>query len=209
MHNIFFKTAVITTVLNCLLFVLAINKKSRIVNTFGLYIVLSAAFEVIAFSTSNNNNNLFLVPIYTALEFAILSIFFIFLFDKSRKWMIFVPIGTLLIILNSVFIQELDEYASNTKIISYFLFIILSIYSFFFLLVKDYDIVIKQVVKYFVFGLLLNFTGSFALYLFSNVITRFSVEVQQNLWLISVSLNIIAQIMYFIGLMIYRKGTKN
>ena len=209
MHNIFFKTAVITTVLNCLLFVLAINKKSRIVNTFGLYIVLSAAFEVIAFSTSNNNNNLFLVPIYTALEFAILSIFFIFLFDKSRKWMIFVPIGTALIILNSVFIQELDEYASNTKIIRYFLFIILSIYSFFFLLVKDYDIVIKQVVKYFVFGLLLNFTGSFALYLFSNVITRFSVEVQQNLWLISVSLNIIAQIMYFIGLMIYRKGTKN
>ena len=208
MHNIFFKTAIITTVLNCLLFVFAINKKSRIVNTFGLYIVLSAVFELIAFFTSNNNNNLFLVPIYTALEFAILSIFFIFLFDKSRKWMAFVPIGTVLIILNSVFIQELDQYASNTKIISYFLFIILSIYSFFFLLIKDYDILIKQVVKYFVFGLLLNFTGSFALYLFSNIITRFSIEVQQNLWLISVSLNIIAQLLYFIGLVIYRRGTK-
>ena len=69
------------------------------------------------------------MPIYTALEFVILSIFFIYLFDKSRKWMVFVPIGTALIILNSVFIFVFDMKAVSvalaTSVSAIFNFLIL------------------------------------------------------------------------------------
>lgn len=207
MPDLIFKLAIATTVFNALFYLLAVRKQNRVINTFALFIIISALAEIITYFTANSNN-LYLMPIYTVGEFAILAFFFIFIFKKSMIWSLPVAIGCIFIIINSLFLQSLDQFNSNSKAAIYFIFISLSIFTFFKLLSEENRKEIDSVIKYFLFGLLLNFTGSFVLYLFANVITTFSIETQKNLWYFNIALNIISQLLYFKGLYDFRKIAK-
>ncbi|WP_235297969.1 hypothetical protein [Portibacter marinus] len=205
MSDLIFKIAITANVVNALFYLIWVNKQNPIVNTFGLFIIASALAEIVTYFTASAGNNLFLMPIYTVLEFALLSCFFILAHDASKKWVFVIILGILLIAVNSIFFQELDEFNTNAKTVIYLIIIVLSLYTLFTYINFGQVSQTELTMKYFLFGLLLNFTGSFVLYLFANVISTFEIETQKNLWYFNIVLNIISQLLYFLGFWQYRK----
>lgn len=120
MVEIAYDVVVICTIWCALASIFLFKDSSKRDKTFLLYIVFKAVFEIIAFVTSKYGNNLIGLHIYVLLQFIILAIFFKRCFEDFKKVygiITILTIGANLIILNSIFLQPLDTYNSNSKVL--------------------------------------------------------------------------------------------
>jgi hypothetical protein len=189
------------TLITALFFLFNYSKFGPAPKAFGYYLVLRAIFEVLAsMLMEGGSNNLPYLHLYTLFEFLFLMYFFSRVFVPGRSWALAAGIGGLIIILNSLFVQDINEFNSYSKSLVCLTFILMSIYTLFKIFGRyNRDVMDAYAVKLFCYGLLINLAGSFTLYLFSNLIVLLSLETQQALWVVNVILNIITMVIFITG----------
>lgn len=207
------------SLLSALFFLARINKFTELVKRFGLFIVIGAGFELysywLVFILQNKGNNLYLLHIFTLVEFVLIGWFFgklLELFEVKVNTKIILLTGAVLIILNSVFLQPIDVYNSLSRTAVQLCFMGCCFFGFYLFTKRIYAYQDKGVVKLILIALLLKYSGSLFLYLFSNQITELLAETQRKIWLINPSLNFLAQVIIliaFIGFIINPKESKN
>lgn len=191
--------------LNALIFLL-LKKPSKSYVTFGGYIILCGVFEIISYFSKGNNHNLF--QIYTFLEVGLLAVFFLHVFNVWPKmwYLLVIILGFYILFLitgESFFAISMLE-----KNVFDFVIILASIGSLFYLLNLDLTKSNEQPIKYFIFGLLLNFTGSFTIFLFLDQISAMEQSMINSVWGVKIILNLLAQILFLTGIFYFqRKST--
>ena len=218
-EQILLATTVGVSLLSALVFLIRIPRFTELVKRFGLYIVVGAGFELysywLVFILKNKGNNLYLLHIFTLVEFVLIGWFFgklLELFEVRVNTKIILFVGAILIILNSLFIQPIDVYNSLSRTAVQLFFMACCFLGFYLFTQRNYPHKDKGVVKLILIALLLKYSGSLFLYLFSNQITELIAETQRKIWLINPSLNFLAQaiiLIAFIGFILNPKDSKN
>ena len=149
-----------------------------IIKLLGLYLVVNLCTEFYArWLTNRKINNLFLLHIYTLLEFLTWSLFYKYLFKKSVKdwfqkyfWVI-ISFISILIILNSTFLEPTTGFNSNAKTLVQIILIGYAIAYFFRSFGKiDFSETINQSIILINFAVLLYYSGSLFIFMFTNCI---------------------------------------
>lgn len=195
------------SVLTALVFLLKNKAFSNLVRRFGVYVVAVALFELLSYSLvfvfKSSHNNLYLLHLYTLVEFVFIGLFFAKLFDLFEwklPYGLLLFLGSILIILNSIFIQPFDEYNSFSRTPVQLVFMLGCFAAFYFFTHRNYPWPDRGMVKMFLIALLLKYSGSLFLYLFGNQIALLQTETQKALWLVNASLNFIAQVIILIAI---------
>lgn len=205
MLQYFINALTILSVGSALVFFLWTAKHSKLLNIFGAYLVLCAIFELIPEVISPSWNIPFF-HIFTFFEFLILSYFFTKLLNLRRFYFIIFTMIALIFAIYIILVESIFLYIIWPKSISDSIFILLATISLFRLITTETNI--NSYIKYFIYGLLLSFGGSFSVYLFLEILINFSTENQENIWMINVMLKIIAQSLYIWGLIVFRTKSK-
>lgn len=170
----------------------------------GWFVVFTFACESLgAYYASLTKNNLFIVHIYTLGTFVVFSLFFQRLFRSLKvfflkTWHIF--LGIVLIVLNSIFIEPITEYNAYSKTVVQVFIILMCIYAYSLMTIKDYREKDKYAIRMFIAAILLSCSLTTTLYLFSNQIMHMEKDNQQTIWMVNVASNSVVQILYLIGL---------
>ena len=143
----------------------------------GLFICLAVLGEVVADYTSTRHMpNLYLLHIYTILEFNILALFYFSLFGYFYpRWLVpLLMVGfTVLAVLNSLFLQPLSTYNTYTRGLEGLLMIALSLLCFYQMLA---ELTTKRLDRSPIFwintGFLLYFAGNLFLFILSNALLK-------------------------------------
>ncbi len=155
---------------------------------FGAFIGFSFLIQTSSFTIPYlGYHNLWLLHIFTLGEFIILSLFYRQLFTKNPKLKQFIayflPIGSLLIILNTIFLQSLTEYNSYAKTFVQCFTIAYSVYYFYILSTRE--ILTEQRFKALHLinsAILLYYAGSFFIFMFANISVLISGEMSTSFW---------------------------
>jgi hypothetical protein len=101
--------AVFSSVLGCIVY-----PKTNIANKyFIIFLVFGTAIELLSSSwAEEGRNNLIFFHINTLIEFILLTIFFVSIYDRDKQYLLkwILPIGIFFILFNSLFIQKIDTY---------------------------------------------------------------------------------------------------
>jgi hypothetical protein len=206
-------------ILVALVFIVKNGSFTDLIKRFGIYIVIGALFEFysywLVFVVENKDNNLYLVHIFTLIEFVVVSWFFGKLFELFQlkfNTILIIVIGAVLIILNSLLLQPIDVYNSFSRTAVQLCFLACCFVGFYLFTQRNYAFEDRAVVKWVLIALLIKYSGSLFLYLFSNRIADLPPETQINIWLINPSLNLLFQMIIliaFVGFLIRTKEVKN
>jgi len=181
---------------------------------FVHYIVLGAVFEIISivFLTYMKSgvleewgikNTLPGLHLFTLMQYIFLCIFFHDLlkrYGRSFSLILFLVIGSALIITNSVLIQSIYEYCSYSKVAVELFIIIASIAYFILVFLKKEVSSDDSVITLFVSAVFINAGMSILLHLFSNEIMALKEEITMALWSIRSAVNVITQVIIFYGI---------
>lgn len=156
------------------------------VKLFGIYFIVSAGVEVISTSLSfNSANNLFMFHIYSVLEYWFLLLFFhrcaLKFGQPFNLWLLLIP-GLCLIILNSVFLQPLNTFNSNTAPLVSFTVLLLSFRFLFSIMETELNSELKTL-KIIIICLLIYSGTTLIVLLFSNDLLHIDREKQLVIWL--------------------------
>lgn len=165
---------------------------------FCIFILVSGAFDVLAFSFSQLQlNNLPLMHLYTFLELTIWSGFFISVFHKMK---VRYPVKAITVVVlafcifNSLFIQQLDNVNSNAATLVSLTIIGFCVLTFYHLI--DRDIEKYKYVKWIVSGLLIYQTMSFIVLAFGKTLNEFLLEDAMIIWGIRIFIILIAKMIF-------------
>lgn len=154
-------------------------------------------------------NNLFLLHIYTLWELVAWAWFFYLAFELTRREqrLFFGGIGLagVLLLLNSMFLEPLTGFNSNAKTLVQALLVGFAIRYFFIAFGKiDLTKPIAQSVTFINFAVLLYYSGSLFIFMFSRLLKEYGVaSVQQHgLWVINALLLVVFHLLIFISLWI-------
>lgn len=145
----------------------------------GYYVILALVFELIAtVSAKLVENNLPGLHLYTILEFIILTFFFNEAFKLLKCKFRLKPIlllGSILIVINSLFIQSIFIYNSHSKSFVELYIIVCCIYIFYLILTnKEVNYFKIRSTVYFTNALLLKSSVSIIIYLYNNELIKLS-----------------------------------
>ena len=156
-----------------------------------------------------NVNNLPLLHLYTLLEFILLSLFYRSIIQKpdwlKQNFNIFVGLVILLQVLNSIFLQDIYSFNSNSKTLTNLSFITFGIIYIFNSLTEK-EAANHQAIKLINSALLFYYISSLFIFLFSTTFIKYSYLLLGYMWTINISLNLIFQILIFIALTFYVKN---
>ena len=172
---------------------------------FFLFVFAKALFEILAIVLAELiHNNLVGLHVYTLVQFIVLSMFFGTCFNRFKvgfrtKWII--GIGTVAILLNSVFLQPVDTYNSNSKVLVELYIIIVCIGLFVLLIRKRRDVKVNmQASASFVSAVFLESSISFIYYLYSNELVEMDVFYSSIIIYIKLALNFLVLFIILFGL---------
>ena len=164
--------------------------------TFALFLIFNALFEIIAWFTINVlkiENNLLGLHVYTFIEFICIGIFAIVNLRtlNGLTGKILLGLGSVLIIANSIFLQDIYSFNSNS-IASVKVFTIITSIIFFYdvLSSKSHSISEKRPTVYFFTAIFLNACTTIIWYLYSNEM----MIMEMNMWLQLESLKLTSSI---------------
>jgi len=169
---------------------------------FSAYIILDVIAWFLSFYLSANGKNTFLVSnIYTVGEFLILSLFFINILE-IKKVKLFRILSLILSAIFGifVFIGSNNTYNNFTEVFSNLLFIILSLI-FYYKIMKEHKIENLLAYPHFYFntGILLYFSCSIFIVIFSNYFLELSEMSQMYLWTFHSIINFICYLIFAVG----------
>ena len=153
------------------------NRLNTALKFFGAFIGLSFLVQTSAFTIPyliKGYNNFWLLHLLTLGEFIFLSLFYYHLFkenDRFQKFIrIFLPIVSLLIISNSIFLEPITGYNSNAKALTQLFIISYAIYYFYIVSTKEiltdnYNKALHIINS----GILLYYAGSLFIFMFGKI----------------------------------------
>ncbi|MEH6305786.1 hypothetical protein RYH73_09030 [Olivibacter sp. CPCC 100613] len=167
-----------------------------------LYLLTAGITNVIAAVLAfNNKNNLFLLHAYSAIEFALLSIYFFLLVEKLFVKQLILSIIVLYVIyclLNVAFVQRIDQFNTYTRSIQA---IMISGYSLYYLYTGIGNFVSnrKKGPHYWIaLGLITYFMSSLVQFSFSNFFsTYFTREIKFWLWNFHATMVLLMYLFFF------------
>lgn len=193
-------------ILLALLWLLRYRQLPTLQKRLGVFIFLSIAVQFYAVYLSRQKlPNLYVLHIYTLLEFWAWSFFYSYLlkdqarFQKTLPWII--GIASSFIILNSIYFEPLTGFNSNAKSLVQLLLIAASIYYFFLIFGKiDLNKERAQSLLLLNFAVLLYYSGSLFIFMFSKLLISTGVaDIQQMVfWVINGMIYIV-----FVVLLLY------
>jgi hypothetical protein len=153
------------------------------------------------------SNNLFLLHIYTLLEFLAWSYFFYQLF-RNQDWVRtklpwLVGIGVILIVANTVFLEPVTGFNSNAKT---FVQAILIFYAVYYLFTSFGQTDLRQPLPLATtlinFAILLYYSGSLFIFMFSKLLGEQGTadDLQYGFWAVNAVLSLLLQVFIFISL---------
>lgn len=170
---------------------------------FGAYIVLSFVVQTSAFIIPfiiRPYNNFWLLHLFTPGEFLFLSLFYYHLFDNQQSFQklirIALPIVSILVICNSIFLEPITWYNSNAKTLTQLFIISYSIYYFYVISTKEiltdtYNKALHSINS----SILLYYAGSLFIFMFG----KLALHLHINRWEPFLLFN---AILYFVFLVI-------
>jgi len=166
----------------------------------GTYIGIGFAFEIIARVWTYYGNNLPGLHLYTLLQFVILAGFYQGLYKilgfnfPNRSYLI---VGVVVIVLNSLFVQSIFIFNSNSKV-GVELLIMIQAISIYILLLRnqDYEVSSLKPSVTFVTAILLNASVSIIFHLYSNQVMKMDLILANKLWKIRALLNALTQVFF-------------
>ncbi|MBK9257723.1 MAG: hypothetical protein IPM42_19875 [Saprospiraceae bacterium] len=173
---------------------------------YGLWIIVGTFMEVFSkFLADNGYSNLFLFHINAIIEFSLVVLIFDALLknlgDKGIVYFLF-P-GILIILINSLFIQEIDTFNSYTLTLISLWSILTSIYYFFRLsdVVMSLD---KKLFKIIIVGSILILHSSALIpILLSNYLLNMNLNTQMIVWILRGCTTIVVKVIIFYTLLSY------
>jgi hypothetical protein len=204
----FANTAVTILVISLILYLLKFRKLPIEIKVMGLFLTLNLLTEVISKSLFELGvNNLYLLHIYTFFEFLTWSLFYKYLLNSKSKiknyYWPFVCFIAVLIILNSIFLEPVTGYNSNSKTLVQIIIIGYAIYYFFSNFgITDFSIPENQSVLWINFATMLYYSGSLFIVIFMKMlISNDSDTTSYNgFWLFNALLNVIFQLLILVSI---------
>jgi len=181
------------------------NKQEKV---FGYFLLLNVLFETIAWVTADIikiKNNLPGLHLYTLLEFLLIVKFTESNITKLKGLpsSVLMIAGSILIFLNTVFIQNIYTYNSiSIAGVKIFTIVVSVIFFYKILSTKRYDILEIKPSVYFFTAIFLNASVSLIWYMYSNSIILLNKEMNIKLSLLKNSAGAVASIIIFIGIIL-------
>lgn len=191
--------------INIVLSLIYFWNRSNLLRIFSLLLIFSSIIQVVAkVMWLQKMNNLPLLHFYTLGEFIIISLVYREIFSKNRFWQsyIFWHIGIVssLIIANSIFFQPITVFNSNAKTLTQ---VIYMVYAISYFMQANYNAQ-HHVIKIINSAILLYYTGSLFIFMFSNVLL--GLEQRHNLfWVANALLYLIFQLLVFTAIWQFRQ----
>lgn len=190
------------------------KKQYRVFNYLGFFIVLNIITECLArIYQVNGWNNLPLLHIYTLGEFILLSMFYKMLFKKEFKkshfFKFFIPIVSIIIILNTIFLQEITGFNSYAKTLVQCILIGYALFYFVKIDARIEERNIKEKARLIAnSAILIYYSGSLFIFMFSDFFSRYSDGLPSYFWLFNVILNLIFQLIILSAIWMIFKNKK-
>ena len=152
-----------------------------------------------------NNNNLPLLHLYTLGEFVLLSLFFKSLIKKpsafQKYFWVFIGLFLVLIIGNTIFLQGIFEFNSYAKTGVQVVLITYSVL-YFYNLSNEVDLTnpYQKSLRLINSALLIYFSGSLFIFMFSNYLTKHKIDIHHGFWAFNAFLNLVFQILVLVGI---------
>lgn len=186
--------------LSCIFSLVNWQKQFSVVGFLSFYLFLNLATEIIVYCLRGTGiNNLPLLHLYTLGEFVIYSLMYLSFFklDNKNKRLagLLTFLVSILIILNSVFVQSIWGFNSYAKTLVQCVIIIYSL-SYFFLnyMNKIKNGIIRKVRLFINATILIYYSGSLFVFMFSDYFLRVLGGTPRELWIINISLNFLFQV---------------
>lgn len=188
------------------------NRQEKI---FGYFLVLNVVFEIIAWASPYifiEQNNLPGLHLYTLLEFILITLFAASNFEKLQGLPanIILIAGSLLIIANSIWIQDIYIFNSiSITAVKIFTSVISILFFFKVLSSKKYSIVETRPSVYFFTAIFLNACTSMIWYMYSNKFILLDKIMGRQLSILKHSVAIISSLIILTGIIYIIKRKKN
>lgn len=207
---LFGKVYLVILVVNVILVLLLYRRLPVKVRSICFFLLGSLATDLASrWLFYQGENNLFLLHIYTLWELLAWGWFFNLVFGHTSKAqrLFFVGIGIMgmLLVLNSIFLEPLTGFNSNAKTLVQVLLVGFAIRYFFLAFGKiDLTKAAAQAVTFINFAVLLYYSGTLFIFMFSRLLKEYGVaSVQQHgLWVINALLLVVFHLLIFISLWI-------
>lgn len=187
--------AVVTSILGCIVY----PKTNSANKYFIIFLVLSTVIELLSSSwAKEGRNNLIFFHINTFVEFTLLTIFFMSIYEENKRYLFkwILCIGLLFILFNSLFIQKIDTYNSiSLTTVSLFL-IGCCLYYFYLVIGHRVGIFQHTFTKYAVFSIFSLHIVSLMVLFFGNLLLNVKGTFVDMIWTIR------ALIIFFVKLLI-------
>jgi hypothetical protein len=181
---------------------------SHVLRVFAWFIYLSGVIQFASLLLwYNKMNNMPLLHLYVAVGFVFLAWFYRTVLDGFIHSRIIWWVAILFVLFslsNSVFLQSVFIFNSNALIVESLLIVVLSLFTFIFLLnstVRDAGIADIKSISWINSGLFVYFLSSFLIYYFSNVmVIQFSAALRHKAWVLHTMFSIVMYISFLIAL---------
>ncbi len=189
------------------------KRSNAVERSFSIYILLKAIFEFIAVLLGQLlDNNLVGLHVYTLLQYIVLAFFFkscLKLFEKELNMRYVLIIGIFYIVTNSIFVQPIDTYNSNSRLFVEMCMIFCCLYLFRQLLLnRTYNTTLMRAPVTFISAVFLEASGSMIFYLYSNRIVEMHMKYSTLLFGLRLLVNYLVLLLIAYGLyQIYSKPT--
>jgi hypothetical protein len=201
MFDLYFELSSYAVYLAVLLSVIGIviyTRLNAVLKAFTLYLIVSGAFELVAYSLSRlQQDNLHWLHLYTLLEIVTLSYFFNCVFIRMKvQYPIKIVTGIVLLfcVLNSIFLQSINSFNSYASTLVSVTIIVYCILTFYHLLDKDAEEYKK--IRWLVSGLLLYQMTSFIVMAFSHISIKLDIEIDMIVWFIRLVIMLITKVIF-------------
>ncbi len=211
--HVFISTAAhIVILLNILQILLEYKKMPRLITWFNILLLLSLVVQVLArVLWLNHMNNLFLLHIYTLFEFIFLGFFYSRLLTKYsffQKYHLYFIAGiSLLIVLNTIFLQPITGFNNNAKTLTQVIYIGYAVAYFFQEAATTDKNAQQRLLTLINSAILLYYAGSLFIFMFGSIILKSSEH--YAFWIVNALLYLIFQLLVFIALWTFRQRTKS
>lgn len=198
----------IILLISVLIYLAKYNRLPSLIKTLGIFLLISIATEIFSkYLSFLKVNNLFLLHIFTLLEFISWSLFYKLLFKEKEEvqkysWYFIITVS-LLIIINTMFIEPYTGFNSNAKSLVQIILISYAIYYFFRSFgVVDFSQPINKAISFINFAVVLYYSGSLFIFMFSRFLMSDNVSniIQEGFWLLNALLNLVFQILILIAI---------
>lgn len=199
---------------SCLVVLYDWRNQFSVIRYFSFFIFLNLITEIVAkIFQYYGENNLPLLHLYTFGEFVLISLFYFYLFKRKniarRFLLLLIPVVSILIILNSIYLQSIFGFNSYAKTMVQLIIISYSLYYFF---KQPANILEEQInnrpLLLINTAILIYYSGSLFVFMFSDFLYKYGEGLPKGFWMFNIILNLIFQLLILVALWMVLKNKK-